>query len=912
MGKVWRARHTALKRDDALKVLPDAFAADADRLARFQREAQVLASLNHPNIAHVYGLEEGPAAGPASASATATADKEAGHHVRALVMELVEGPTLAERIEQGPLAVDEALAVARQVLEALEAAHEQGVIHRDLKPANIKLRPDGVVKVLDFGLAKALEPAALSPDFSMSPTITTPAMTQRGVILGTAAYMSPEQARGKAADRRSDIWSFGCVLYEMLTGTRPFAGEDISDTLANVLKVEADWSALPAEVPPRVRVALRACLHKDRKQRIGDVQSVRLALEGAFDSGASQTTQAAEVGHDSVWRRAAPPALAALATALLGGFAAWDFWPTAEPRAVSRFDHVVPEGQQFRGVLRNVIALSPDGRQFAYNTTGGLYLRRFGELEARVIPGTEAGLNSPFFSPDGQTIGYFQEGSLKRIAVSGGTPVVIAPAENPFGVSWASDNAVFFGQSKGVMRVSANGGTPDLVVQAREGEQLAEPQLLPDGDSVLFTATTETGEGRWDRAQVVVQSLRTGERAVIWEGGSDARYVPTGHLIYAVGDALFAVAFDIDRLQVSGGPVSLVRGLTRVANQAGPTATANYAVSADGTLVYLEGRNLGTQGAGLSTLVWVTREGREEAVAAPPRAYFYARISPDGTRVALDVRDQQLDLWVWDLTRAMLTRLTFDPGEDEFPAWSPDGKRIAFSSSRGGGSAAITNLFWVAADGTGAVEQLAKGETRQLFPAFFSPDASRLVVVGAAQADTENDDIGIVSVAAGLSGGNAPTEIRPLLNTRFGELNPSLSPDGRWIAYDSNESGQSEIYVRPFPEVDGGRWQVSTGGGVQPVWARSGRELFYRDGNAIVAVPVQAGPSFAAGNPKTLFEGRYVLGGGGHRSYDVASDGQRFLMIKAAPAAGSEDAQPARFIIVENWFEELRRLVPTN
>jgi Tol biopolymer transport system component len=791
-----------------------------------------------------------------------------------------------------------------------------------LKPANIKLRPDGVVKVLDFGLAKALEsgrgaPGPQDPAYvlSESPTITTPAMTQRGVILGTAAYMSPEQARGKAADRRSDIWSFGCVLYEMLTGTRPFAGEDMSDTLASVLKVEPDWSALPAEVPPRVRVALRACLQKDRKQRIGDVQSVRLALEGALDSGASQTTQAAEAGHDSVWRRAAPPALAALATALLGGFAAWDFWPTAEPRAVSRFDHVVPEGQQFRGVLRNVIALSPDGRQFAYNTTGGLYLRRFGELEARVIPGTEAGLNSPFFSPDGQTIGYFQEGSLKRIAVSGGTPVVIAPAENPFGVSWASDNTVFFGQSKGVMRVSANGGTPDLVVQAREGEQLAEPQLLPDGDSVLFTATTETGEGRWDRAQVVVQSLRTGERTVVWEGGSDARYVPTGHLVYAVGNALFAVAFDIDTLAVSGGPVSLVRGLTRPGNQAGPTATANYAVSADGTLVYLEG-SLGTQGAGVNpnTLVWVTREGREEAVAAPPRAYTYPRISPDGTKVALDVRDQQLDLWVWDLTRETLTRLTFDAGEDEFPAWSPDGKRIAFSSSRAGGSATATNVFWVAADGTGVVEQLARGETRQLFPAFFAPDASRLVVVGAPQNDADNDDIGIVSVApGGRSGGNAATEIRPLLNTRFGELNPNLSPDARWIAYESNESGQSEIYVRPFPEVDGGRWQVSTGGGVQPVWARSGRELFYRDGNAIVAVPVQAGPSFAAGNPKALFEGRYVLGFGGHRSYDVSPDGQRFLLIKAgAVAASPQAAPPARFIIVENWFEELRRLVPAN
>ncbi len=422
-----------------------------------------------------------------------------------------------------------------------------------------------------------------------------------------------------------------------------------------------------------------------------------------------------------------------------------------------------------------------------------------------------------------------------------------------------------------------------------------------------MTTGTAT-QTRWDTAHVVVQSLRSGERTVVWQGGSDARYVPTGHLVYAVGDALFAVAFDAARRQVVGGPVSVVQGLTRPVNQSSSDGTANYDVSDTGTLVYLsDARLLGAGGPmARNSLAWVNREGRETPLSAPPRAYTYPRISPDGGRVALDVRDQQLDIWVWDFMRETLTRLTFDGDEDEFPAWSPDGKRLAFSRGSGGG----TSLFWVAADGTGAVERLAEGKG-QIFPAFFAPDASRIVVFGAAASAGENDDIAIVSLTADGAGGSAKREPRPLMQTTFRERNPSLSPDGRWMAYESNESGRDEIYVRPFPDVEGGRWQVSTGGGGQPVWARNGRELFYRSGNAFMPVAVQAGPSFAAGNPKALFEGQYVAGPGG-RSYDVSPDGQQFLLIKAAVAAGSEEVPPARFIIVENWFEELRRLVPAN
>ena len=699
----------------------------------------------------------------------------------------------------------------------------------------------------------------------------------------------------------------------MLTGRRAFAGDDVTDTLANVLKLEPDWSRLPAEVPSRVRATLRACLQKDPKRRIADVQSLRLALEGAFDSGAAQRVEL-PVSRSPGGRRLAIPAMALVAGVLIAGVAAWVLWPGAAPAPVNRFDHALGGNQQFRGVNRQVVALSPDGRHFLYNTINGLYLRRISELDARVIPGTEAPLISPFFSPDGQTIAFGVQGQLRRLAVSGGTPVTICVVDGAaFGASWGYDNTILFGSAKGIMRVSAAGGRPELVIPAMRGEQLASPQLLPDGDSVLFTVATGFGQtpARWDTAQIAVQSLRTGQRTIVWQGGSDARYVRTGHLLFAVGDALFAVAFDGAQRRVLGGPVAVAQGLSRPVNQSASDGTANYAVSDTGTLVYLSGARLvGGGEASFSTLVWLNRDGRETPLSAPSRAYTYARISPDGTRAALDVRDEQRDLWIWDFMRETLTRLTFDEGEDEFPAWSPDGKRIAFSSSRGGGSAGQTSLFWVAADGTGSVERLVEAKG-QIFPASFSPDSSSIVAFGAAAGAGENDDVVLVSLSGdgAVSGGNR--EARPLLHTMFRERNPSLSQDGRWLAYESNESGRDEIYVRPFPAVDGGRWQVSTGGGIQPVWARNGRELFYRSGDALMAVPVQTSSGFAAGNPTPLFKGQYVVGPGG-RSYDVSPDGQRFLMIKAGPVAGAQSGSPARIIIVENWFEELKRLVPTN
>ena len=596
--------------------------------------------------------------------------------------------------------------------------------------------------------------------------------------------------------------------------------------------------------------------------------------------------------------------------AIIVGLAAWSLWPSAEPRSVNRFDYDLPDGHVFRSAGRPVMAFSPDGRHFVYNTRGGLHLRSMGALETRLIPGTESGLTSPFFSPDGESVGYFQQNDLKRIAITGGAPVIIGDATIPFGASWGPDDTILFAQPNGILRVSANGGTPELVIPAAEGELMYGPQLLPDGESVLFSVTTATGPTQWDQAQIVVQSLGTGERTAVLQGGSDARYVPTGHLVYALGNGLFVVAFDADRLEVRGGPVSMVEGLRRANGAA--TASANYGISDQGTLTYLNSLGAAPREFGLTaaanlaistprSLVWIDREGREEPLPAPPRPYSYPRLSPDGTQVAVDVRGAEGDIWVWHVARETLTRLTFDPGQDRFPLWSPDGRRIAFSSQRDGSGGVP---FWQAADGTGQAERLAES-SRQLFPTSFSPDGTRLLVYGAtAEGQDADDNIGIVSLGA-------ESQVSPLVQTTFNERNGEVSPDGRWLAYESDESGQNEIYVRPFPEVDGGRWQVSTGGGAFPLWAPNGRELFYRSDDALMGASIETGESFVAGNSTVLFEGQYAPSPGG-RNYDVSPDGRRFLMLRETSSGSADQDPPPRFIVVQNWFEELRRLVPTN
>ena len=899
MGVVYRARDTRLKRDVALKILPESFASDQDRVARFQREAEVLASLNHPNIAAIYGLEDSDG-------------------IRALVMELVDGETLAERLARGAIPLDEALPIAKQIADALEAAHEQGIIHRDLKPANIKVRLNGTVKVLDFGLAKLNAPNVPNhPNtMSMSPTITSPAMlTGVGVLLGTAAYMSPEQAKGRPADKRSDIWAFGCVVYEMLTGKRAFDGEDVTDTLAAVVRSEPKWDALPGTVSPSVRVFLRRCLHKDSKQRIGDIRDVRFALEGVFDTTVTQAETTVAPARPP-WRRHLAPVVASLVTAVVVSLVAWILRPANEAPLVSRFDvAALPEGVGFRNTGRPVMALSPDGRRLVLNTTAGLYVRATGEVSSKPIPGTEETLVSPAFSPNGQSVVYFQNNQLKRIAISGGAPVVICAASGPFGISWARDNTILFGQPEGIMRVSAAGGVPELAIRAEKGEQVYGPQMLPDGASVLFSVTSATGDTRWDQANIVVQSLRTGQRTVVLKGGSDARYVPAGYLVYALQSGLFAVTFDANQRQVQGGPVSVIQGVMRATDPQVNTASANYEISDQGTLVYVTG----VAGAEIRrTLVWVDRTGQEEVIPAPPRAYQYPRVSPDGTRVALDIRDQRGDIWIWDLMRQTLTPLTFDPLPDSYPIWSPDSRRLIFASARAG----AFNLYWQAADGTGTPERLTDSPNAQ-FPLAMTPDGSAIVFREVNQEGRrtdlglggQNDLMRLLMGSQKLSGSNEISKTgTPLVRTKFDEVNAEISPDGRWLAYQSDESGREEVYVRPFPDVDSGRWQVSTSGGRTPVWARSGDELFFWSptGATIQSVRVERSSSWRSSAPTKVLQGlAYYSGGTGSigRTFDVAGDGKRFLMIK--PGSGDAAPQSQKLIFVENWLEELKRLVPT-
>lgn len=520
------------------------------------------------------------------------------------------------------------------------------------------------------------------------------------------------------------------------------------------------------------------------------------------------------------------------------------------------------------------MAVAPDGRHFVYNATAGLFLRSMDELDARLIQGTEEILSNPFFSPDGQWIGFFSFGDsqLKKIPVAGGTAVALCKATNPFGVSWGTDNMIVFGQPEGIMRVSANGGTPELLVAGKaKEEQVDGPQMLPGGEWVLFSVTRQTAAAnRWDVAEIVTQSLQSGERKVLWRGGSDARYVSTGHLTYALGDALFALPFDMDRVEVSGGPIPLLAGLQRAPGQAQQTGTAHYGFSDAGTFVHIAATAAAAQAR---TLAWVDRSGREEAIAAPPRAYLAPRISPDGTQVALDVREQENDIWIWSLARRTLTRLTFDPGVDRYPVWTPDGRRIVFSSQRAG----APNLFWQAADGTGAAERLTESASTH-FPSSVSADGTKVVLE-----QQSPDSIDVVMVP--LAGERRTTS---LIATMFTERNGELSADGTWLAYQSDESGRNEVYVRPFPGVDSGRWQVSSGGGTQPLWSFNGRELFYVDpAGQIVAVPIQPGQRFVAGNPQVVVDGPFAtnLGGFGGRMYDVSGDGQRFLMMKPIEGA---------------------------
>ena len=882
MGEVYRARDTKLNRDVALKILPELFASDPDRLARFQREAQLLASLNHPHIGAIHGFEETSG-------------------VKALVLELVEGSTLADRIAQSPVPPDEALAIAAQIASALEAAHDRGVVHRDLKPANIKLTPDGTVKVLDFGLAKMLDDGSASASgpsrgaLSMSPTLSVHA-TYAGVILGTAAYMSPEQARGRPVDKRADVWAFGCVLFEMLAGARPFDGDDVAEMIGAVIHKEPAWDRLPASTPANVRLALQRCLQKDPKQRIRDVGDVQLLLSGAFESPAA--TSGPPVTHPTRRRSQLVTVAAIAGAAVLAAAATWTLMHSA-PATLQpmRFGIVTPPTQAFnvQGFFRN-LAISDDGTHIVYvgGSESQLFVRAIDQLDAVPLRGvTAAGF--PFLSPDGRWVGFFTGGAggeIKKISITGGPAVTLCRYQGTArGASWGRDDTIIFATNDpatGLLSVPAGGGEPKVLTKpdATHGEQdHLFPAPLPDGRHLLFTISAASGT---DAGQIAVLDLRTNQWKTLIRGGSDGQYVDTGLLVYATASSLRAVRFDPVRLDVLGDPMPVVEQVMTLQSGA-----ADFRVSRQGTLVYVAGGSPDSPGLTRS-LVWVTRDGREEPVPAPPRAYGLVRLSPDETQAALDVRDQQNDIWVWNFQRKTLARLTFDLSFDLSPVWTPDGKRIAFASAR----TSQTNLFWQASDGTGTAERLTESPNLQI-PSSITPDGRSLVL-------SEN---------SGKTGFDLmlfhfdTRRTEPLIQTSFAESGGEISPDGRWIAYFSNESGQIQVYVRPFPNVNDGRWLVSAGAGITPVWSRNGRELYYMSTpGAMMAVPVQTTPTFSAGNAVKLFDGTwFVLPSG--RSYDVTADGKRFLMVKPT-SGGNQNAAPPSITVVLNWTEELKARLP--
>jgi serine/threonine-protein kinase len=853
MGEVYRAHDTRLGRDVALKILPEVFASDPDRLARFEREAQVLASLNHPHIAAIHGLEE---------SGT----------VRALVMELVEGETLAERIAGQPLAVDDALAIARQIADALEAAHEQGIIHRDLKPANIKLTSAGAVKVLDFGLAKLSDPnvsnAPNRPNVTMSPTLISPAMTTVGVILGTAAYMAPEQARGRPTDRRVDVWAFGCVLFEMLSGQHAFPGSDVTEVLATVLKSEPEWRALPAAVPPRIRAVLERCLQKDPKLRFRDIGDVRLALDGAFETAAAASVPASIPAARRSWGW---PVSAAVVALLAVGVTWFVARPSVAPTLPKRFSLVLPSSDRLPAASGTMIAVSPDGQTLAYRAARDamrLYIRRIDQFDATIVGDVGAG-EAPFFSADGQSIAYVVNNMLKRVAITGGPAETIATLTEPSrGGDWSQDGTIVLAGNS-LSLVPAAGGALTTLAKAPTGRRFWYPQFVSEGRAILYTSSLP----RPDAADIEVLDVASKTSRKLLPG-SAGRLLPTGHLVFVRGGSLWAVRFDEKNLQVQGTPVPVVEGIRVEGGGA-----VQFSVAHDGTLMYIPG----TANSDME-LVWVDRTGKEEPLGIPRRGFFSARLDPSGRQVALEVRDGTTDIWVLSLGRQTPTRVTFDPADDSQPTWTPDGRLVYFSTRDNS-----TGVFSQAADGTGAAQKIVSENVDQL-----DVTSDGEFVVG-----RMGEDIVLVN----LSG---KATVRKLIEGPFRERNPTVSRNGRWIAYQSDESGVGEVYVRPFPDVGKGKWQASEQGGSRAVWAHNGKELLYLSADqSLMSVSfTESAGAFVPTTPQKV-TAITQQGGGSARAYDVSRDDQRFLTIKND--AGGERAE---IKVVLNWLEELKKKVP--
>jgi serine/threonine-protein kinase len=887
MGQVYRARDTRLGRDVAIKVLSSAVTADADRVARFAREAQLLAALNHPNIAHIHGFEERDG-------------------ISALIMELVDGDDLSTIVSRGALPIAEALPIARQIADALAAAHEQGIVHRDLKPANVKVRADGLVKVLDFGLAKALVPdSGRATAHEDALTLTSPARlrqsggeagTEVGMILGTAAYMAPEQARGRAVDRRADVWAFGVVLFEMLTGRRAFSGDSVTETLASVMRDAPPLDAVPA-VPASIRRLLRRCLEKDPRRRLDSMSAVRLEIEDATAGEESATSAPVRRGRTRARFAAATVAVVGLTAA-----ATWWLRPAPVDSAlVSRFSHPIPDVQVITRGGRRSVSISPDGTAIVYVADRQIYLRRLHELEALPIRGSDLDVIDLAISPDSQSVAFFVPGnsgasgdvtgSLKRISMAGGTATTLCPVNRIFGIKWHG-NRIVFSTGGRILSVPDTGGTPEELLVADASERLVQPQLLDDGRTVLFTAWKNGTEA----GQIAVQPISGGPRRVLVDDGIDGRVSPSGHLLWVRGGTLYAQGLDLRTLQLAGRPVALIEGIAT----ASQSQVAHLGLSDTGTLAFLTGST-----DDVSELVWTDRQGVSLPVGAPHRRYEFLRASPDGARVAAIIGDDSRDLWVWDPARKSLEKLASGLAPASRIAWSADGRSLIYASA--GAAGAPTSLIRRSADGSGAPERLltaphvdpiaALADGRVLYRTATSPDAPT----------------GTLHLSA--IGGGAPTPaILPaaLPSAVIGEM----SPDGRWLVYQSREgSDRDEIHVRPLRDPNAGHWQITSAGGARPMWSRSGRELFYTAGAPPQLMRVEVmtadghGP-FRFGPPTGLFDlgiVRWTASGTyGGRTYDIASDDQRFLMRRAPRVEG---VARRTITVITNWFQELRARV---
>ncbi|MGH9792088.1 MAG: protein kinase domain-containing protein, partial [Candidatus Acidiferrales bacterium] len=899
MGEVYRATDTKLGRDVALKVLPSAFAQDGQRMARFRREAHVLASLNHPHIAAIYGLEEAGGTGFQPAHSESQAQAKSLCHF-ALVMELVEGPTLAERITQSAFPLDEALPIARQIVEALEYAHDRGVIHRDLKPANIKLTPDGSAKLLDFGLAKALAGDSSSDaDVSNSPTLSM-AATKAGIILGTAAYMPPEQARGKSVDRRADIWSFGCVLYEMLTGSRAFVGEDVSETLAAIIRGEPDWTALPLAPRHPIRTLLRRCLEKDAKRRLQAIGEARVTIEdylanpsAAEAAAAADVTAPAPAGVKTARATRVALAVAAVATvaALLLGIAYFRR-PTEQPRVV-RASIPAPENTIFDfagSPFAGPVAVSPDGRLLAFAAHSGnnpqrLWVRAIDSVTAQPLPSTD-GAAFPFWSPDSRSIGFFALGKLKRIEVGGGPPVSLCDTFEGRSGTWNRDGVILYSPdaTSPLHSVPATGGACRQVTQldpARGESTHRWPHFLPDGRHFLYLARVGFGGSAFEGTAIMLGSLDGAPPRALIDAASNAVYA-SGHILFARESVLMAQPFDSDRLEFTGDAFPIVEQM-----HYDPSFSRGvFSVSENGVLVYQTGQSrAGTK------LTWFDRSGKQVGVLGDEAMYVDLSISPDHSKVAVTVSDPRIgppDLWIYELARGLRTRFTFTPSVESHPAWAPDSMRLAYRATNKG----IPDLFQKSLAGAGHEAPLLESNIAK-YPGSWSSNGRYLAYEVRGAGPTTGNDIWVLPIAE--NGKPAP-----FLETPFREGQPHFSPDGRWIAYISDESSRYEVYVAPFPGP-GRKWQISTSGGDQPRWRRDGKEIFYLANNsAITAVEVSArGETFEVGAAKSLFQTLPLRRGS---AYDVTGDGQRFL-VNLLPQEQSSD--PMTLVI--NWPAALPR-----